>query len=236
MAKQKSTQAASASAVTVPQGFVGYEFRTKGRYITKKDEETKTRRVVTFEESILVPANALSIFDEVHTRNEGVGENGVAKVKTTEFRNYLGRLRKKLIPMKLAQRSTEFSAIREFSVIEVIGHGGADVVDLALPITMMSLSQLKQYCQFHSISKADIDPSAYIDVAELREDLWNYNEDKEAFRATASNRAKRRGAERAFMDLNTVNLVPTGGADKACAASEGRSAPLSGGEPDEDIL
>jgi hypothetical protein len=108
---------------------------------------------------------------------------------------------------------------------EVVGHGGADVVDLGLPIKLMSLTQLKQYCQFHSISRGDIDPSSYIEVEELREDLWNYNEDKVAYLARASKTKATRAAERAFMDLNStiekVNVGPATGDRSAIPTGTG---------------
>lgn len=201
MAKQKVL---AVSATKVPQNFQGFEFRCKGRFITKPDMESGKRSVVTFVESVLVPSNALSIFDETAVRHEGTNEDGTAKTKTTSYRNYLGKLKKKMLPMKLSARDGNFAAVREFHVVEVVGHGGADVVDLGLPLKLMSLAQLKQYCQFHSISKGDIDPSSYIEVEELREDLWNYQEDKIAFLARSSATKKTREAERAFLDLNSV--------------------------------
>lgn len=201
MAKQKVL---NVSATKVPQNFNGFEFRCKGRFITKPDMDTGKRSVVTFVESVLVPANALSVFDETATRYEGTNEDGTQKIKNTSFRNYLGKLKKKMLPMKLSARDGTFAAVREFHVEEVIGHGGADVVDLGLPLKLMSIAQLKQYCQFHSISKGDIDPSSYIDVEELREDLWNYNEDKVAFLARAGKMRENRSAERAFLELNSV--------------------------------
>lgn len=201
MAKQKVL---NVSATKVPAGFNGYEFRCKGRFITKPDMDTGKRSVVTFVESVLVPANALSVFDETATRYEGTNEDGTQKVSTKSFRNYLGKLKKKMLPMKLSARDGTFAAIREFHVEEVVGHGGADVVDLGLPLKLMSIAQLKQYCQFHSISRGDIDPSSYIDVEELREDLWNYNEDKVAFLARAGKVKETRAAERAFLELNGV--------------------------------
>ena len=216
MAKQKALTVATTK---VPAGFKGFEFRCKGRFITKPDPDTKSRSVITFVESVLVPADALSIFDETATRYEGTNENGEQRVKTTSFKNYLGKLKKKMLPMKLGARDVTFAAIREFHVEEVVGHGGADVVDLGLPLKLMSMAQLKQYCQFHSISKADIDPSAYIDVEELREDLWNYNEDKEAFRARASAVRGTRAAERAFLELNTVVAEANGVATSASVSS-----------------
>ena len=233
MAKQKVL---AVSATKVPAGFNGFEFKCKGRFITKPDMDTGKRSVVTFAESVLVPANALSIFDEVATRHEGTNEDGTAKTKTTEFRNYLGKLKKKMLPMKLSARDGNFAAVREFHVEEVIGHGGADVVDLGLPLKLMSLAQLKQYCQFHSISKGDIDPSSYLEVEELREDLWNYQEDKVAYLARASSTKKTREAERAFLDLNSVIADANG-------VGESTSAPASGGRsgglvkaPTDDVL
>jgi hypothetical protein len=188
--------------------------------------------VVTFVEGVLVPSNALSVFDEVATRYEGTGEDGTAKTKTTSFRNYLGRLKKKMLPMKLSVRDVMFAAVREFYVEEVVGYGGADVVDLGLPIKLMSIAQLKQYCQFHSISKADIDPSSYLDVEDLREDIWNYNEDRVAFQARIEKMREKRMAEKAFMDLNSVIEGINTSASAGASTSAGRSAPASGAEID----
>ena len=181
-----------------------YVFRTKGRFITSKDSDGK-RSVKVFEANIAVPKANITIFDDVTERVCGQDENGKAIIKRTEFTNYLGILRRKLIPAKLKATNPDFQAVRDMRVIEVVGVNGAEVDDLTLPISMLSVEQLKRFCNFHSISKEDIDPAKYLDIDELREDVFNFREDPESFRRQAENKRGRRANEAAFKEFNDID-------------------------------
>lgn len=188
----------------MPNEFTGYIFKCRGQYLTQKDEDGKKRNL-GYSANVAVPAANVGIFEESTSRYQGSDEEGNPQYKTTSFMNYRGILKKKLLPLKLAKQYPDFLAIKTLEVEEVVGVGGADVNDLELPITMLSLAQIKSYCQFHAISKADIDPQSYLSLADLRTDLYDYMYSKEAFRARKEKSQSRRANESAFRLANDID-------------------------------
>jgi hypothetical protein len=173
-----------------------YIFKCSGRYFTKLREVagTRARQAKDFKVDIKIPAGDIDIFIEKH-RNVGKQIDDpknhlkiVNEVKEVVFRNYGGVLRKKLVPLKLAAIAEakggyeDFSRIRNMRVDEVIGINGAKVSDLDLPLNMLSMPQIFDFCSKNGILSDVIDVHSYLDIDDLRSDLYEYMDDPEVFR------------------------------------------------------
>lgn len=216
------------------QDFTGYIFKCRGQYLTQKDEKGKKRNL-GFSANVAVPSANVSIFEESSNRYSGTDENGNQQFKSTSFMNYRGVLKKKLLPLKLAKQYPDFLAIKTLEVEEVVGVGGADVNDLDLPITLLSLSQIKAYCQFHAISKADIDPQSYLSLADLRTDVYDYMDSRDAFRARKEKSQLRRANELAFRLANDIDADAILAREPQIREPKGKVAPKPQKAKDEPV-
>lgn len=203
----------------------GLLIKCRGEYYYKT-ETAKGRKPFTQD----VRAPSLNFFHETSTKYIGTDDKGIKQFKTASFLNIRGVLKKRLLPVLLQRRFSDFARVR-YTVVEEIR--SLDNSPLDLPLQFQSLAQLTRYVKDHDIP---ITPGDYIEIDELRTDILEYEQDPETFLATKKDRDTRRSEERAFLEMNDLNadtpvlaprtpvMPPTDRKDKKAMASSRPSA------------
>ena len=186
MAKQK-TQGDGGSGILV---------RTHGQYYFKNDN---IKGVRSFTKDVRFPS--MEIFRETVRKYIGTKINETTKLSEPQYRessiiNIRGLLKRRFMPILLARDFPDFARIRFVSVDEVVGS------ESDLPINIQSREQLKGMLLEKHIP---IDPDDYVDIDELRSDIYDYFEAPENFLAQKSRKDRIRNDERAFMEMNGIS-------------------------------
>lgn len=159
-----------------------------------KTESAKGTKPFTFE----VRAPSLEFFRESTTKYQGLDDKGHAKVAERSFINIRGQLKKRLLPLLLQRKVTDYARVKYVVIDEIISETGSE---LDLPITLRSKKQLAVLI---ADGKLPIDVDDYLDIDELRTDILEYQQDPEAFNRDKNRRDKRRGEERSFIEMNNL--------------------------------
>ena len=163
-----------------------------------KTENTKGRKPFVQE----IKAPNLEFFKQTAVRYTGTDDEGKLKFKETEFVNVRGIIKKRLLPMLLAPRFSDFVRVRTVTIDEIESATGEL---LELPVTLQSRNQLIHLCQ---TKKIPVDATSYMDIDELRTDILEYQTDPEVFLRNMQHKSKKRLEEKEFMELNGLT-VPT---------------------------
>ncbi|MDP3013169.1 MAG: hypothetical protein Q8M92_02920, partial [Candidatus Subteraquimicrobiales bacterium] len=138
-------------------------------------------------------------FRESTTKYQGIDDKGHAKVAERSFINIRGQLKKRLLPLLLQRKVTDYARIKYVVIDEIISEKGEE---LDLPITLRSKRQLAVLI---ADGKIPVDVDDYLDIDELRTDIMEYQQDPEAFNRDKKRRDKRRGEERSFIEMNNLS-------------------------------
>lgn len=180
--------------VKAPAGQQGILIKCHGMYYYKT-ETAKGTKPFTFE----VRAPSLEFFRESTTKYQGTDDKGRAKVAERSFINIRGQLKKRLLPLLLQRKVTDYARVKYVVIDEIISEKGED---LDLPITLRSKRQLAVLI---TEGKIPVDVDDYLDIDELRTDIMEYQQDPETFNRDKVRRDKRRGEERSFIEMNNLS-------------------------------
>ena len=178
----------------IPAGQQGILIKCHGMYYYKT-ESAKGTKPFTFD----VRAPSLEFFRESTTKYQGTDDNGRAKVAERSFINIRGQLKKRLLPLLLQRKVTDYARVKYVVIDEIISETNQD---LDLPITLRSKKQLAVLIEE---GKYPISADDYLDIDELRTDILEYQQDPEAFNRDKNRRDKRRGEERSFIEMNNLD-------------------------------
>lgn len=176
------------------KGQQGILIKCHGMYYYKT-ETAKGTKPFTFE----VRAPSLEFFREFATKYLGTDDKGHARAAERSFINIRGQLKKRLLPLLLQRKVTDYARVKYVVIDEIISETGAE---LDLPITLRSKKQLNTLIVE---GKFPIDVDDYLDIDELRTDILEYQQDPEAFNRDKNRRDKRRGEERSFIEMNNLS-------------------------------
>jgi hypothetical protein len=169
--------------------------KTHGEYYYKT-ENAKGRK--PFEQVIKAPS--LEFFKQTAVRYTGNDDEGNLKFKETQFINVRGIIKKRLLPMLLAPRFSDFVRVRSVTIDEIADSNGSL---LDLPVTLQSRNQLIALCKARKIP---VDAAGYLDIDELRTDIIEYQTDPDVFLRNMEKKSKKRAEEKEFMQMN--DLIP----------------------------
>lgn len=177
-----------------------YIFHCRGRYFTQKDEKTKERKTATFELPIAI--SDLTIFDQTAETYKGIrfddkSNSMIPQFETTSFKNFLGIMKKKLLPRVMPSHFKDFYKIHTLYIDNVEMLEGSET--FKLPIKLMNRGQLKTYLLEKQIP---LNADDYLDIADLKSDIELYIEAPRRFEKTIESRKQRRKVEQDFMELN----------------------------------
>lgn len=190
--------------------------KTHGEFYYKTDN-TKGRKPFTQD----IKAPNLEFFKQTAVRYTGTDDDGKLKFKETEFINVRGIIKKRLLPLLLSPRFTDFVRVRSVTIDEIIAPDGSV---LELPVTLQSRNQLIHLCQ---TKKIPVDATSYLDVDELRTDIMEYQTDPDVFLRNMQYKSKKRNEEKEFMELNGLMVsTPTPTAKPKSKSVPGPEIPL----------
>lgn len=186
MAKQKASET----------GQGGILVRTHGQYYYKTDTQKGIR---SFTKEVRFPS--MEIFRETVRKYVGTKINPDTKLSEPQYAessiiNIRGLLKRRFMPILLAREFPDFARIRFVSIDEVVGSG------TDLPINLRSREQLRELLAAKSIP---INVDEYLDIDELRSDIFDYFESPDSFLAAKPHKDRIRSEERAFMAMNQVS-------------------------------
>ena len=169
-----------------------------GTYYFKTEKDKGIRE---FREVVKAPS--MHFFNETFTKLTGTDDNGKLTFRDTTFPNVRGRLKKKLLPVILSNKASQypnFVRIRGVVIDEIVSDGKER---LDLPINLMSIAQLTEFIKDR---RMPIDAASYMEIDELRTDVMEYQEDPDTFLKNRARKDQRRADEKEFLALN--NLLP----------------------------
>jgi hypothetical protein len=186
----------------------GITIKCHGVFYYKTEREKGTKPF-----SMDVRAPSLDFFNETTQKYMGTDDNGNKKFATRSFINVRGQLKRRLLPILLGKKFTDFARVRYVVIDEVLSE---DDTNLDLPVTLRSKPQLAALVKQ---LRAPIDAQDYLDIDELRTDILEFQQDADTFMKDKSRRDKKRSEERSFMDMNDLQdpLPPTPKAKKETA-------------------
>jgi len=129
----------------------------------------------------------------------GQDDNSKPIYKETTYLNVRGILKKRLMPVLLRNKFSDFARIRYVTIDEIVSLDGSE---LDLPLTLRSRVQLAMLIERE---RMPINPDEYMEVDELRTDIKEYLEDAQAFLASKAKKDKKRQEEKAFMEMNELD-------------------------------
>jgi len=176
------------------KGQQGILIKCHGMYYYKTETAKGTK---PFDYEVRAPS--LEFFRETTTKYMGTDEKGRAKAEERSFINIRGQLKKRLLPLLLSRKFTDFARVKYVTIDEIISETKEN---LDLPIALRSKKQLAVLI---NEGRMPIDVEDYMDIDELRTDILEYQEDPEAFNRDKGRRDKRRGEERSFIEMNNLN-------------------------------
>ncbi|MFA5240433.1 MAG: hypothetical protein WC476_12105 [Phycisphaerae bacterium] len=174
-------------------GQQGILIKCHGMYYYKTESAKGTKPFV-----MDVRAPSLEYFREHAFKYQGTGEKGEKKFADRSFINIRGQLKKRLLPILLQRKVTDFARVKYVVIDEVVSETKEN---LDLPITLRSRQQLAQLIKEN---KMPIDVNEYMDVDELRSDIIEYQVDPETFNKDKPRRDKRRSEEKQFIEMNNL--------------------------------
>jgi hypothetical protein len=118
---------------------------------------------------------------------------------TRSIINIRGMLKRRYMPILLAREYLDFARIRFVSIDEVIQLDGSKI---DLPINIQSRKQLQE---FVGEKKIPLDVNSYLDIDELRSDIYDYLESPDTFLAGKERKDRIRADEKTFMEMNSIN-------------------------------
>jgi hypothetical protein len=186
--------------------------KTHGKYYYKT-ENIKGEK--SFSQEVKAPS--LEFFNQTTSRYCGTDDDGKPKFRDTSFLNVRGMLKKRILPMLLPSKYSDFVRVKSVTVDEIITDDGAH---LELPLNLQSRVQLVRYCR---LKRIPIDAENYLNIDELRSDITEYETDPAMFAATTERREKIREEEKKFLQLNNLvelNKVPVLPNEKANETEE----------------
>jgi hypothetical protein len=166
---------------------------THGEYYYKS---AATKGKKPFTQIVKVPD--MEFFRQTAVRYIGTDDDGKAQYKETSFLNVRGMIKKKLLPLLLPNKYSDFVRVRSVTIDEIVASDG-EVLDL--PVQLMSRTQLVQLCKN---KKIPIDAVNYLNIDELRTDIIEYQENPDIFLQTLEKRTKKRLEEKKFLELNDL--------------------------------
>jgi hypothetical protein len=169
---------------------------THGEYYYKS-ENIKGKKAFT--QIVKVPN--MEFFRQTSVRSMGTDDEGKIKYKETSFLNVRGILKKRLLPLMLPNKYSDFVRVRSVTIDEIVDSTGA-VIDL--PLALRSRGQLIELCKDKTIP---IQAENYIDIDELRTDIKEYLESPADFLLTLEKRTKARKEEKSFLELNDLDNI-----------------------------
>lgn len=171
----------------------GIKIFTHGRYYYKTETAKGTKEFTQ-----VVRAQSLEMFRETANKYMGTDDNGQQKFATRSFINVRGQLKKRLLPILLGRKYTDFARVRYVVIDEIVSETGEK---LNLPIDLRSRQQLEAMIRDE---KFPIDPAEYVEIDELRHDMLTFIREPEAFLRDKPRLDKRRQEERAFLAMNEL--------------------------------
>jgi hypothetical protein len=171
----------------------GIKITVHGRYYYKTESAKGTKPY-----EFVVRSPSLEMYRETSQKYMGTDDNGRPKYKTNSYLNIRGQLKKRLLPILLSKKFTDFARVRYVVIDEVVSETGEK---LDLPINLRSKKQLAQMILDE---KMPIDVSEYLEIDELRADIVQYIQEPEAFLNQKTLKDKRRQEERSFLEMNDL--------------------------------
>ena len=182
----------------------GILVKLHGQYYWKTNNQ---KGIKNFTKEVRFPS--LEIFRETTRKYIGTKINEETKIAEPQYKvqsiiNIRGMLKRRFMPILLAKEFTDFARIRFVSIDEVVPLNGQR---LNLPINIQSREQLKEYLLEKSIP---INADEYIDIDELRSDIFDYQNSPDTFLIQKSRKDRIRNDEREFLEMNAIheNLPP----------------------------
>ena len=174
-------------------GQKGIKITVHGRYYYKTESAKGTKPY-----EFVVRSPTLEMYRETSQKYMGMDEKGHPKYKVNTYLNIRGQLKKRLLPILLSKKFTDFARVRYVVIDEVVSETGEK---LDLPINLRSKKQLAQMI---ADEKMPLDPAEYLEIDELRADIVQYIQEPEAFLRAKPIKDKRRQEERAFLEMNDM--------------------------------
>ena len=171
----------------------GIKIFVHGRYYYKTEASKGTK---PFE--WVVRAASLEMFRESSQKYLGTDDKGKPKFRTNTYVNIRGQLKKRLLPILLSRKFTDFARVRFVVIDEIVSEIGEK---LNLPIDLRSRKQLTAMIKDEKIP---IVPEEYLEIDDLRFDILQYIQEPEAFLLQKPLKDKRRQEERSFIELNDL--------------------------------
>jgi hypothetical protein len=172
----------------------GIKIMVHGRYYYKTETSKGTKPY-----SMVVRAASLEMFRETSQKYTGTDDNGRAMYRTNSYLNIRGQLKKRLLPILLSKKVTDFARVR-FVVIDEIASETGEKLDL--PVNLRSQAQLVRMI---ADEKMPINPDEYLEIDDLRSDILEYIQSPETFLANQPARARKREEERNFLIMNNLD-------------------------------
>jgi len=171
----------------------GIKITVHGRYYYKTESAKGTKPY-----ELVVRSPSLEMYRETSQKYIGTDDKGNSKYKTNNYLNIRGQLKKRLLPILLGRKFTDFARVRYVVIDEVVSETG-DKLDL--PINLRSKKQLELMIRDEKIP---IDVSEYLEIDELRSDIVQFIQEPEAFLKQKPLKDKRRQEERMFLEMNDM--------------------------------
>jgi len=180
-------------------GSSGILVRTHGQYYWKTNDQ---KGIKNFVKEVRFPS--MEIFRETTRKYIGTKVNDETKLAEPQYAvssiiNIRGMLKRRYMPILLAREYSYFARIRFVSIDSVESLDGQK---LDLPINIRSREQLADFLREKSIP---IRADEYVDIDELRSDIYDYLSSPDTFLAQKSRKDRIRNDEREFMEMNSIS-------------------------------
>ena len=171
----------------------GIKIITHGRYYYKTDTAKGTKPY-----QINVRVASLEMFREQSQKYLGTDDQGQPKFRVNSYLNIRGQLKRRLLPILLGRKFTDFARVRYVTIDEIISESGEK---LNLPIDLRSREQLTALI---TEEKMPIDPDEYLEIDDLRQDITQYIQAPEVFIQAKPQKDRRRQEEKSFLAMNDM--------------------------------
>jgi|GEM_PF-6587014 hypothetical protein len=204
----------------------GILVRTHGQYYWKTNDQ---KGIKSFTRDVRFPS--MEIFRETTRKYIGTKVNEETKLAEPQYLvnsiiNIRGMLKRRFMPILLAREYTDFARIRFVSIDEVVPLDGQKI---DLPINIRSRKQLAEFLREKNIP---IREDEYVDIDELRSDIYDYLSSPDTFLAQKSRKDRIRNDEREFMEMNAIHETLPPRKDRVEKA-RGAGSPAAGSVVDE---
>ena len=180
-------------------GGTGILVRVHGQYYWKTNDQ---KGIKNFVKEVRFPS--MEIFRETTRKYIGTKVNEETKLAEPQYLvnsiiNIRGMLKRRYMPILLAREYSDFARIRFVSIDSVESLDGQK---LDLPINIRSREQLASFLREKNIP---IRADEYVDIDELRSDIYDYLSSPDTFLAQKSRKDRIRNDEREFMEMNSIS-------------------------------